>query len=59
MAENDRVRELENLRQRLEEAEEPLRATRHGQVDALVVETPVGDRVYTLRTTDQPYRILV
>ena len=59
MAENDRVRELEDLRQRLEEAEETLRATRHGQVDALVVETPVGDRVYTLRTTDQPYRILV
>ena len=52
-------RELEGLRVRLAEAEETLRAIRQGEVDALVVDSPDGPRVYTLKGADEPYRILV
>ena len=51
--------ELEDLRQRLEEAEETLRAIRHGEVDALVVESPQGEMIYTLTTADYPYRLMI
>ncbi len=51
--------EMEQLRLRLEEAEATLAAIREGQVDALVVAAPDGDRVFTLRTADHPYRVLV
>ena len=50
--------EVEGLRTRLEEAEETLRAIRSGEVDALVVSGPQGDRLYTLEGADQSYRIL-
>jgi len=52
------LRENEDLRQRMEEAEDALRALRAGEVDAVLVE---GEReqVYTLETADQPYRLLV
>jgi len=39
--------------------EETLRAIRSGGVDALVVETSEGDRVFTLHGADEPYRIMV
>ncbi len=51
--------ENEDLRRRLEEAEETLQAIRHGEVDALVVSGIDGDRVFTLKTDDYPYRILL
>ena len=41
------------------EAEEMLRAIRHGEIDALVVEGAGGSQVYTLRSTEEPYRNLV
>jgi PAS domain S-box-containing protein len=44
---------------RLAEAEETLRAIRSGEVDALVVEGPEGDSVYTLVGAERPYRLLV
>jgi signal transduction histidine kinase/ActR/RegA family two-component response regulator len=47
------------LRRRLQEAEDTIRAIRDGHVEALVVNTPDGERVYTLRNADQPYRIMV
>jgi len=51
---------LEELRSRLSEAEETLRAIRHGEVDALLVaDESGGDRVYTLRSADAPYRALI
>ena len=50
---------IEDLRIQLEEAEDMLRAIRRGEVDALVVSSPQGDQVYTLKTADQPYRIFV
>ncbi len=41
------------------EAEETLRAIRHGEVDALVIPGPRGDHVYTLKDADRPYRFIV
>jgi PAS domain S-box-containing protein len=49
---------IEDLRRRLEEAEEALRALRAGEVDAVLVETD-REQVYTLETADKPYRLLV
>jgi len=51
--------QIEDLRMRLEEAEETLRAIREGEVDALVVSDPQGDQVYTLKGAEQPYRVFV
>jgi PAS domain S-box-containing protein len=51
--------EIEELRIRLEEAEEMLAAIRSGEVDALVVSSGEGDRIFTLEGADQPYRVLV
>ena len=51
--------QVEDLRSRLEEAEETLRAIRRGEVDALVVHEPGGDRVYTFQGADQVYRLLI
>jgi PAS domain S-box-containing protein len=52
-------RENERLRARLEELEETLRAIRSGEVDALVVETAGADQVFTLKSADQTYRLMV
>jgi PAS domain S-box-containing protein len=51
--------ELEELRTRLAEAEETLRAIREGEVDALLIMDGSGERVYTLRSADAPYRALI
>src|SRR3954464_3432657 len=51
--------ELVELRQRLEEAEDTLRAIRSGEVDALVVDSPDGAAIYTLSTADYPYRLMI
>ena len=48
-----------NLRIRLEEAEDTLRAIREGEVDALVVSGPAGEQIYTLKGADYSYRILI
>ncbi|VVB53134.1 Methyl sulfide methyltransferase-associated sensor [uncultured archaeon] len=53
------LHENQELEVRLAEVEETLRAIRSGEVDALVVSTEEGDRVYTLKGADQPYRILI
>jgi PAS domain S-box-containing protein len=50
---------LQQLRARLEEAEETLRAIRGGEIDALIVDSPGGEKIYTLRSAEQPYRTLV
>ena len=48
-----------DLRRRLEEAEEAIRAIRSGAVDAFVAAEAQGNRVYTLESADRPYRLLV
>jgi PAS domain S-box-containing protein len=51
--------ELDELRRRLQEAEETLDAIRSGEVDALVVNGPEGERVFTLKGAEHPYRVMV
>ena len=51
--------EIVELKRRLEEAEETLRAIREGEVDALVVDGPQGEVVYTLTSADYPYRLMI
>lgn len=52
--------EIEDLRIRLEEAEETLRAIRRGEIDGLIVEGAGRTKqVYTLKGADESYRILV
>src|SRR3954447_2863889 len=51
--------EVQGLQARLLEAEETLRAIRRGEVDALVVEGPRGEQIYTLRGADHSYRIFL
>ncbi len=51
--------EIEDLRSRLEEAEEALRAIRGGEVDALVVYTKEGERIYTLQGADHAYKMMI
>lgn len=50
---------VRRLEQRLREAEETLDAIRCGDVDALVVQGPNGDQVFTLEGADHRYRQLV
>jgi PAS domain S-box-containing protein len=51
--------ENEDLRRRLEEAEETLRAIHEGEVDALVLSKPHGEVVFTLKGAEHPYRVFV
>jgi PAS domain S-box-containing protein len=48
----------EDLRRRLEEAEDTLRALRAGEADAVLVDTG-GEQVFTLESADKPYWLLV
>src|SRR5262245_66417341 len=50
---------IKKLQSELEEATETLRAIRQGEVDALVVDGPHGPQLFTLKTAEQPYRMLV
>jgi PAS domain S-box-containing protein len=52
-------RENEELRQRLDEALQVVHGIQRGEVDALVVSVPEGEKVYTLTGADQAYRIAV
>jgi signal transduction histidine kinase/ActR/RegA family two-component response regulator len=51
--------QIRRLTERLEEAEETLRAVRSGEIDAFIVQGPRGEQVYALRSAEQPYRNLV
>ncbi|MDO7877633.1 ATP-binding protein [Hymenobacter sp. ASUV-10] len=53
------AREIEELRQRLHEAEELIEAIRTGAVDALAVQGAEGPRIFTLEGADQGYRTLI
>ena len=50
---------LEELRARLHEPEEIVRAIREGEIDSFVVADPEGDRIYALRSTDVLFRTMV
>jgi PAS domain S-box-containing protein len=51
--------EIEALKARLAEAEDTLRAIHEGEVDAVVVSSPGGDRVYTLAGAEISYRLIL
>lgn len=51
--------ENERLRTQLEEATEIIQAIRTGQIDALVVEGKQGHELYTLKTADHLYRVII
>jgi len=51
--------EIADLRARLREAEDTLRALHSGEVDALVVDGENGPQVFTLKSAAEPYRLLV
>ncbi|MEG5040928.1 MULTISPECIES: PAS domain S-box protein [unclassified Microcoleus] len=52
-------RELAEVQERLNVAEETLQAIRSGEVDAVVVSTQRGERVFTIQGADYVYQCLV
>jgi PAS domain S-box-containing protein len=50
---------IDELHTRLQEAEDTLQAIRAGEIDALVVTGPLGEKVFILRGADHPYRVIV
>jgi len=52
------IREIDELRERLEESEAVINAIRQGGVDAVVVYHP-SEQVYTLKGADYSYRVLI
>jgi PAS domain S-box-containing protein len=55
----DLRKEMERLRTELEEARELIDAIRTGEIDALAVQGPDGPQIYSLKSADHTYRILV
>lgn len=53
------LKELEELRFQLHEANETIEAIRTGQVDALVVHGETGHQLYTLKSADHTYRVFI
>src|ERR1051325_5377787 len=53
------LKEIEELRSQLQEANETIHAIRTGQIDALVVSTETGPQLYTLKSADHTYRIFI
>ena len=51
--------ELQELRSRLQSAQETLEAIQAGAVDAVVVSSSGGDRLYTLAGAEHAYRVFV
>ncbi len=51
--------EIENLKARFHELEETVAAISSGGVDALVINTIEGDKVFTLKSAEQPYRVFI
>ena len=53
------IKEIEELRLQLQEANEMIHAIRTGQIDALMVSTETGPQLYTLKSADHTYRIFI
>ena len=51
--------ETDDLRMRLQEAEDTIEAIRRGSVDALVVSERDKHQIYTLTSADRSYRVLI
>src|SRR5678815_28547 len=53
------IKEIEELRLQLQEANDTIHAIRTGQIDALMVSTETGPQLYTLKSADHTYRIFI
>ncbi len=53
------LEKIEELQARLAEAEDTLRAIHEGQVDAIVVSGPDGEKIFSLSGAEQVYRLIV
>ncbi len=53
------IDELAEIRAQLDEANDTIDAIRSGQIDALVVNGKDGHQLFTLKSTDQTYRIFI
>lgn len=53
------LKENEDLKSRLSEAEETLNSIRNGEVDAIVVSGKNGDKIFSLSSAETPYRIFI
>ena len=51
--------EIRRLRARLAEAQETLKAITTGTVDAIVVQGPKGEQIFSLESAERSYRVLV
>ncbi len=52
-------RQNKNLRAERDEARETLRAISGGEVDAFMINTKDGDKLFTLKSNEHPYRVMV
>jgi PAS domain S-box-containing protein len=59
IAQEKLLAENEDLRVRLDEAEETLRAIRGGEVDGLVVSGVDSEEIFTHKSVDRAYRVLI
>ncbi len=55
----DLVFEINELKNKLFEAEDTLEAIRTGAVDALVISDKLGERIFSLQSVDYSYRIMI
>src|ERR1017187_7669511 len=53
------LEQLQELQRRLADTQETLRALQNGEADAIVVATGDGHRVYSLKSTEQAYRLWI
>jgi PAS domain S-box-containing protein len=53
------LQKIEELENKLLEAEETIDAIKNDKVDALVINTAAGEQVYTLEGAERPYRIFL
>jgi len=51
--------EIEHLQIRLQELEETMASVCGGTADSIIVSTVDGDKVFTLKTEEQPYRLFI
>jgi PAS domain S-box-containing protein len=58
-AQSSTAAEIAELRRQLQEAQETLAAIKEGSVDALIVPSESGEKIFTLVNADRPYRILL
>lgn len=53
------ILENKELRARLTETEDALNAIRNGDVDAIIVSGPDGEKIFSLNSAETPYRIII